>query len=301
MITLLIQTPPDQQLSSFARFHDFSEPNIQQMRVLLLYGSASNMFSRNWRGFRIFYAEHPYSKLLLFGSTGFIALAATLILGRNHLRAPAQKVGAWLRSDTQAPGQAGPGYPAPYPSYWQAGYMNRAYQIAAYCWGTVWLLLAIPLVLLLAIPAVTILLDFSTKGMQSGVANARGFATGFLGWGRLWFGLLLLSLTVFAVTKIYGRYSLPKPFRPRIRVIRTTIRLALLTVVLISVGTLLSYFSGVALNFYNNPLVKILIEMLRKTLGKSQQRYVKLHSFLEDAARSRGYKIPGSAMPAQNA
>jgi hypothetical protein len=123
MITLLIQTPPEQQISKFARFHDFNEPNIQQMRVILLYGPAANTFSRNWRGFRIFYAEHPYSKLLLFGSAAMLGFATVLILGRHRLRAPAQKIAAWLRSDTSAPGQASagqtaPAFPSPYPSYW---------------------------------------------------------------------------------------------------------------------------------------------------------------------------------------
>jgi hypothetical protein len=36
------------------------------------------------------------------------------------------------------------------------------------------------------------------------------------------------------------------------------------------------------------------------SLGRRQQRYAKLHSFLEDAVVSRGYQILGSAIPAQN-
>ena len=36
---------------------------------------------------------------------------------------------------------------------------------------------------------------------------------------------------------------------------------------LVSVGTLLTYFSGVAVNLYNNPMVQLLIDILRKTLG----------------------------------
>jgi hypothetical protein len=35
-------------------------------------------------------------------------------------------------------------------------------------------------------------------------------------------------------------------------------------------------------------------------MGRRQQRYAKLHSFLEDAVVSRGYQILGSATPAQN-
>jgi micrococcal nuclease len=35
-------------------------------------------------------------------------------------------------------------------------------------------------------------------------------------------------------------------------------------------------------------------------VGRRQQRYAKLHSFLEDAVVSRGYQILGSATPAQN-
>jgi hypothetical protein len=34
--------------------------------------------------------------------------------------------------------------------------------------------------------------------------------------------------------------------------------------------------------------------------GRKQQRYAKLHSFLEDAVVSRGYQILGSATPTQN-
>ena len=34
-------------------------------------------------------------------------------------------------------------------------------------------------------------------------------------------------------------------------------------------------------------------------MGRKQQRYVKLHSFLEDAVVSRGYQILESAIPAQ--
>jgi hypothetical protein len=34
-------------------------------------------------------------------------------------------------------------------------------------------------------------------------------------------------------------------------------------------------------------------------MGRQQQRYVKLHSFLEDAVGSRGHQILESAIPAQ--
>ena len=48
---------------------------------------------------------------------------------------------------------------------------------------------------MLAIPAVTICIEFNADAFRAAADNARSFATGFLGWGRLWYGLLLLALT----------------------------------------------------------------------------------------------------------
>jgi hypothetical protein len=80
------------------------------------------------------------------------------------------------------------------------------------------------------------LFNFNAEGMQLAGVRIKGFAAEFLGWGRLWFALLLLSLAGFVAFKVYGRYSLPKPFRPRVRVVRTTLRVVFLTSTALIVG-----------------------------------------------------------------
>jgi hypothetical protein len=158
------------------------------------------------------------------------------------------------------------GFPT-YPAAWQAGYMNRAYQFAAWCWVAIFLLIGLPLVLLLAIPALTLLFDSSGNPLQAAGANFNWFVNGFLGWVRVWYGLLLLALTGFAVFKLYGRYTLPKPFRPKIRVIRTTIRVVFLVTTVLSVGTFLIYFSDQAGQLYSDPKTQAVIEIIRRLLG----------------------------------
>ena len=105
----------------------------------------------------------------------------------------------------------------------------------------------------------TILFDLTAEGMQRAGARARGF----LGGAELWLGLLLLSLAGFAAFKIYGRYSLPKPFRPRVRVIRTTIRTVFLVTTALSVVTTLMAGS----NLYNDPVMQVAWQILRDLLG----------------------------------
>jgi hypothetical protein len=274
------------------------------LRRDLLYGGPHTAIHRASRDIRIFYFEHPLGKAspylaiaaalfagliyvarrpLWYGVLGFIA--ATRSIGYSvwmYARsvASAFRVRAHERRKTRietasASVQPAPivslpttaTMPIPYPAVWQAGYMNRAYQFAAWCYASLWFLLALPLVLMMAIPALTILLDFSTNGMRAAAENVKGFATGFRdNWGQLWFGLLLLAFTGFSAFKIYGRYTLPKPFRPKIRVVRTTIRVVFLVTTALSVGTILMYFSKQAGEIYQNPLVRMAIKYLRDLL-----------------------------------
>jgi hypothetical protein len=204
----------------------------------------------------------PY--LIAIGVIG----GAAALFGRGPLRQRLPLFVQSLRQPNFAPQDVPPpALHAPWPAYIEAGYPNRAYQLAAWCWAAIWTLIALPLVLLLAIPAVTIFFNFNAEGLPMAVARAKGFATGFLGWGRLWFGLMLLSLTSFAAFKVYGRYSLPKPFRPRVRVVRGTLRLLFLAVTLLSVGTFIAYLSEAAGSLYDDPIGRLLIQFLRDFLG----------------------------------
>jgi hypothetical protein len=209
---------------------------------------------------------------IFFASSTFLLTAAGAYRYRSRIasflreRQQARREAAAVLTTAEIP--TAPTMPAQYPAVWQAGYMNRAYQFAAWCYASLWFLLALPLVLMVAIPALTILLDFSTDGMRAAAENVKGFATGFRdNWGQLWFGLLLLAFTGFSAFKIYGRYTLPKPFRPKIRVVRTTIRVVFLVTTTVSVGTFFMYFSEQAGEIYQNPLVRMAIEYLRDLLG----------------------------------
>ena len=257
---------------------------LEHLRMCIVYGGATNAFSRSLRSFRIFYAEHPYGKSLILLSLALLLSAALFVLGRDHVPALARaaptavlstatgvsrRVNAWLRpplptaGSLQAPMAAAPATPM----YYDIRYPNQSYRIAAYCWAAFWIILAGPLVLALVLPAWMLLLDFSAAGFKAAYNSAAGILLSVFAWGRLWFALLLLSLMGFAGFKLYGRFSLPKRMPPRIRLVYGTLRFAIFGAVLASVGTFLSYFSGVAAGLYNNPLVRMLIDLLRQMFG----------------------------------
>jgi hypothetical protein len=169
----------------------------------------------------------------------------------------------WLRQHAPTPAVAAPAHPTdpaipPY-AYYDYRYLNRAYEYAAYAHAAFWLLLIIPLLLLAATPLVTVLADFSARGMQSAVLNARGVAAVLVAWSRAWLVLLIMTLTVFVGLKVYGRYTLPKRFRPRIHMIRLTFRLAALSIVLLSAATFFVFAA--------DPVGQLLIDILRKSFG----------------------------------
>ena len=151
---------------------------------------------------------------------------------------------------------------APVPIIYDWRYPNRAYKLASYFNGALWLLLALPLIVLAAIPVVAVFRDFSPWGLQQAVVNIKNFAATFPEWGRPWFALVLLALTGFVVLKIFGRYSLPKPMRPKVRVFHTSVRLVLLAAFLGIVGTGLVFISSTFSSIANNSIVKVILAWL---------------------------------------
>jgi hypothetical protein len=215
------------------------------------------------RNFQSGVAARHFDRMLLYLAASVAIIAAAGYFARRPLRRGFSIASRFLKQPgTPMAASLPAAAPMPYPA-WQAGYMNRAYQLSAWCYGALLTLLALPILLLLVILAGTIIFNFDAEGVQLGIARARGFATGFLGWGRLWFTLLLLSLAGFTAFKIYGRYSLPKPFRPRIRVVCTTIRVVTLTITALSVGT----FLMAASNLSNDPVVQFAWQVLRDLIG----------------------------------
>ena len=148
-----------------------------------------------------------------------VVLLATA--GAYHQRA---RIVAFLRpAPSAAHTQALQPQPHVMPAYYDPRYPNQAYRIASYCFAGFWIVLAAPLVLALLLPAWMLLLDFSAAGFQRAYASATGILLTVFSYGRLWFALLL-SLMGFATFKLYGRFSLPRHMRPRIRVILGTVR-----------------------------------------------------------------------------
>ena len=279
MINIAITTPDNQKLKEVNRLRqELSDP-----KALREFDFArSRIFARQLATIKLeFYVSvAALSAVAMLGiATAYrkrVCIAAFLRILREQYKSARErrKSVPHTRPDDHAIVPMGPqvqaafpvthaAYSAAYPAAWQARHMNRSYQAAAWCYAAIWILIALPLVLALAIPALTLL----GGSLQAAAANFRWFVNEFLEWVRLWYGLLLFSLAGFGVFKVYGRYSLPKPFRPKIRIVRTTFRVVFLVTTLLSVGTFIMYFSEQASNLYDNPLVRMFLQFLRELLG----------------------------------
>jgi hypothetical protein len=206
--------------------------------MVIAYGGAADPLPRTLRSFHMFYAEQPYAKPAIFGTGALLFCATLLVFGKRQVQplaarvlsaaaAISRRVNAWLHpAPAPAYVQAPQSPPAARPMYYDIRYPNQSYRLAAYCFAAFWIVLAAPLTLALILPAWLLLLDFSAAGFQKAYGAATGILLTFFSYGRLWFALLLLSIMGFAVFKLYGRFSLPKPMRPRIRLVYGTLRFA---------------------------------------------------------------------------
>ena len=111
-------------------------------------------------------AAHQRRRFLRAGAVIFLVLLAGAAAYQYRARITALSDSRPTATPSQpAPPPGAPTIPANWQA-WQAGYMNRAYQLAAYCWVTVWLLVCLPIVALLAIPAISILARFQRQRLS---------------------------------------------------------------------------------------------------------------------------------------
>ena len=170
-----------------------------------------------------------------------LLIAVGISLWKEHKQSRLVKAEYARRTKPAKTAQSTPRYPHP------------SYRLSAWAWAMFWLLVALPFVFMAGRIAWHFF-AFSWDGIPEGLADAKRILTAWRPMGID--ALAVMPLFGFVGFKLHGRYSLPKPERPRIRPMYATAKICFFILSLVTMYYSLTRISHHVDNIVETGLLK---------------------------------------------